>query len=404
MVFLVIRFLLPLFVLVFGGAFTYGSYVYIPEHYPVSIKLSMPQSVSTSTEKILDKHIKTPVPLRAIYMTACVASLKTWREKLLTLADETEINAIVIDVKDYTGTISIPADPLKIEGVTGKGCKVPDMKDFIDEMHSRGVYAIARVAVFQDQLYANRHPDLAIKKKSDHSVIWRDRKGLPFIDAGATPYWDYIVSIGQVAYDAGFDEINFDYIRFPTDGNMTDIYYPWSNATTSADKSFGRAKVLRSFFEYLRDAFPENSTSSPKISADFFGMTTSVYDDMSIGQVLEDAFPNFDYIAPMVYPSHYPSGFEGIQNVNAEPYKVVKLAMDKGVLRAIMASTSPSKLRPWLQDNDYPVPYSPEMVRAQMQATYDAGLDSWMLWDPSNKYTREALLGPEGELRNKIKN
>ncbi len=397
MPFLVIHFLFSVFVLAFGGAFAYGSYFYIPEHYPV--RVSTPVVSEIVKEEKASDHLKTPVPLRAIYMTACVAATKDWRARILKFINETEINAIVIDVKDYTGTISIPGDETKLPGIAGKGCKVPDMAAFIDELHAHNIYTIARIAVFQDKFYATKYPELAVKKKTDTAVVWKDRKGLPFIDAGAQPYWDYIVAIGEASYDAGFDELNFDYIRFPTDGNMSDIYYPWSNATVTADRALGKAKVVTSFFEHLRASF---ATTGPKLSADLFGMTTTNPDDLGIGQLLESAAPNFDYIAPMVYPSHYPKGFEGYEDVNKHPYEIVKISMDKAVSRLILASTTPSKLRPWLQDNDYPVPYSADMVRAQIQATYDAGLDSWMLWDPSNGYTREALFGPEAELRNKI--
>jgi hypothetical protein len=132
-----------------------------------------------------------------------------------------------------------------------------------------------------------------------------------------------------------------------------------------------------------------------KMSADLFGMVTTNSDDLGIGQILEDAFPYFDYISPMVYPSHYPSGFNGHKNVNAVPYEIVNFSMGTAQERLntfhnTVASTT-VELRPWLQDNDYPVPYTPEMVRAQIQATYDVGIDSWMLWDAGNTYTRSAL-------------
>ena len=112
---------------------------------------------------------------------------------------------------------------------------------------------------------------------------------------------------------------------------------------------------------------------------------------MNIGQVLEDALPNFDYVMPMVYPSHYPVGFNGWKDPNKVPYEIVQFSMSKAAERAVAASTTPLKLRPWLQDNDYPVPYTPEMVRAQIKATYDSGLTSWILWDAANTYTRAAL-------------
>ncbi len=131
-----------------------------------------------------------------------------------------------------------------------------------------------------------------------------------------------------------------------------------------------------------------------ELSVDFFGMTATNYDDLNIGQVLETAVPYFDYISPMVYPSHYPvnfMGYKSVAEVNAHPYEIVKFSMDSAVRRVKAVGGDPLQMRPWLQDNDYPVHYTPAMVRAQIQATYDAGLTSWMLWDAGNTYTREAL-------------
>ncbi len=181
---------------------------------------------------------------------------------------------------------------------------------------------------------------------------------------------------------------------------MQDIYYPFSESRLEEDSNFGKAKILESFFAYLYDEMKETRAV---LSVDLFGMSMTNTDDLNIGQVLEYTAPYFDYIAPMVYPSHYPSGFMGYQKVNDYPYEIVKYSMDTGVKRLEdMANStttviggrgtvSKDQLRPWLQDNDYPVHYTPEMVRTQIQATYDAGLTSWMLWDAGNTYTREAL-------------
>lgn len=382
-----------------ASALGFVSYVLIPDRFPIRLQ-ALPVVVATSTSPIptivpkVIAHLKTPVPVRAIYMTACVASLSKWRTQLAELIDETELNAVIIDVKDYTGTISIPSsDPLLI-GTSGTGCKVPDMEEFLAFLHEKGIYTIARIAVFQDPLYVKHYPEYAVKTKTDKKVIWRDRKGLPFIDVGATPYWDYIVRLGNASYDIGFDELNFDYIRFPSDGNMKDVYYEWSNATITANQVNGRSLVVNEFFKHIHAAF---ASTSVKTSADLFGMTATNYDDLSIGQILEHAAASFDFVAPMVYPSHYPKGFLGFDDVNKHPYEIVKYSMDKAVSRLVAASTTPSKLRPWLQDNNYPVVYTAAMVRAQIQATYDAGLDSWMLWDPANRYTREALLDADAE-------
>ncbi|MEK7575765.1 MAG: putative glycoside hydrolase, partial [Patescibacteria group bacterium] len=332
-------------------------------------------SVEEKKEKIfVPTHIAVPEVVKGIYMTSCVASMPSWREKLVKIADETEINSIIIDIKDYTGTISFKSDNSLLE-TGGKGCVVSDMAEFVDSLHKKNIYAIARITVFQDPYYTNKRPDMAIKKASD-KTIWKDRKGLSFIDVGAKEYWDYIVALAEESYTKiGFDELNFDYIRFPSDGDMKNIYYTFSNDREKAD-------VLKDFFSYLHDKLEGTGVI---MSADLFGMTTTNKDDLNIGQILEYAEPYFDYIAPMVYPSHYPSGFKNYKNVNAHPYEIVKFSMDEASKRLIAASSTPDKLRPWLQDFDYPVTYTADMVRKQKQAVYDAGLSSWMLWDPANK-------------------
>lgn len=329
-------------------------------------------------------HLPTPEPLRGIYMTACTASEKRLRDRTLENFDGTELNALVIDLKDYTGTISY-ADtaidmPTRASGVRG-GCLIGDLKEFLGELHDRGIYTIARITVFQDPLYASAHPELAVKSASDPSGVWRDRNGLAYVDAGAEPYWEYIVTIGKEAYAIGFDELNFDYIRYPSDGNLRDAIYSWSGGRPLHE-------VLDGFFVYLHE---ELAGSGPKLSADLFGLTTTATDDLGIGQVLEDALDNFDYVSPMVYPSHFARGYNGLANPAEHPYEVISGSMTRAVERAIAASTTPDKLRPWLQDFDLGAKYTPDMVRAQMQGTYDAGLTSWMLWNAASRYQRQAL-------------
>lgn len=361
-------------------------------------------NVSVIQEKEAVKHLETPTPLKAIYMTSCVVSTPSFRDKLVALVDETEINAIIIDIKDFTGTLSYkPKDESLIHLWEIARCGTADMKEFVAMLHDKNIYVIGRVTVFQDPQLTKTDPSVAVKFKSTGGV-WKDRKGLSFSDPGSKKVWDYHIAIARDAYELGFDEINFDYIRFPSDGPMADIYFP---------ESLNRPKpeVLESFFSYLN----ENLKSTGMIiSADLFGMTTTNTDDLNIGQVLEVALLYFDYIAPMVYPSHYPNNFNGWADPNEVPYELIKFVMDSAVKRTVATSTvvatknakliatttpplyhkevfSKSKIRPWLQDFDYPVPYSAEDVRAQIKGVYDAGLDSWMLWDPANIYTREAL-------------
>lgn len=340
-------------------------------------------------------HLKTPEPLKAIYMTACVAGTPAWRNSLKELVGRTELNAVVIDIKDFTGVVSFPNNFPKAN--IGKGCVVADMEDFISELHDSGIYVIGRISVFQDLSYTTLFPELAVKKKSDGGV-WRDHKGLAFVDVGAKPYWNYIIELSEASYAIGFDEINYDYIRYPSDGNMQDTNFSWTSASTS------KPAMLEEFFAHIHSNMKKTGAV---LSADLFGMTTTVVSDMGIGQVLERALPYFDYIAPMVYPSHYPKTWNGFANPAEHPYEVIKLAMQGGIARekafniangnfsfdANGATTTPkSKLRPWLQDFNLGATYDVAKVRAQIQATYDVGLTSWMLWSAANKYTESALL------------
>ncbi len=350
-------------------------------------------------------HQATPSPVKAIYMTACVAASPARRAQLVKLIGETELNSVVIDIKDYSGYLSfVPENPI-LKHLASSNCTAKDMKEFLAHLHKNNIYVIGRITVFQDPVLTKKRPDLAVKKKSD-GTMWKDYKGLSFTDPGSKEVWDYIIAIAQESYAIGFDELNFDYIRFPSDGPMSDIAFSWSEGRE-------KSEVLEDFFIYLAMQLKPTGAT---ISADLFGMTTTNYDDLNIGQVLEKAAPHFDYISPMVYPSHYPPRFNGWANPNEHVYDVVKFSMDSAVKRFLATTTKAAltgeeplstttkpflyrketfpiqKLRPWLQDFDYGGNYDIPEVKAQMQAVYDAGLTSWMLWAPSNVYTRGALL------------
>lgn len=345
-------------------------------------------------------HLATPPAVKALYLTQCAASSPSFRDHVLGLAATTEVNAVVVDIKDYTGTVAFPS-ATAVPG--GSGCTVGDFAALVKQMHEAGIYVIGRLTVFQDPLYTKTYPAQAVQSAST-GAPWRDRKGLSFVDVGSKPFWDYIAALAMEAYELGVDEVNFDYVRYPSDGNMADARYQNLGAS--------HAENLEQFFRYL-DAKLKAESPQLVLSADLFGMTTTNYDDLNIGQVLERALPYFDYIGPMVYPSHYPAQFNGWPNPNVRPYDIVHFSLAKAVARTVATTTSigalayerigtstpavyrkPSydknKIRPWLQDFDYPVPYTAEMVRAQIQATYDVGLNSWMMWDPRNEYTRPA--------------
>lgn len=348
------------------------------ENFFVAEKVLLPDL----SEKVT--HVETPEEVRAIYMTSWVAGTSSMRERLIEIIDETEINAVVIDIKDDTGKISfnIDKEPFKSLGSTEN--RIPNITEFIARLHEKNVYVIGRIATFQDPYLIKKWPEEAVKTKTDPDKLWRDRKGLGWFDAGSEKVWDYVTKLAEESYAIGFDEINFDYIRFPSDGNMQDIYFP---------KSEGKNKpeVLESFFKHLNEKLRQKERPIP-ISADIFGMTTTNTDDLGIGQVLEKALPYFDYICPMVYPSHYPDNWNGYTNPAEKPYEVIYDAMSKAVERAKTMGEDPDKLRPWLQDFNLGAVYTAEMVRAQIKATYDVGLDSWLIWDPKNIYTRKAFL------------
>lgn len=327
---------------------------------------------------IVATHKKTPEAVKAIYMSSWVAATKNIRERLIDSLAETEINSVVIDVKDYSGAVSMDIET-KIAGKLDG--RVKDLLEFVDYLHQKNFYVIGRISVFQDNLLSRTRSDLALKRL-DNGALWTDRKGIAWLDVSAPEVWDYTIAVAKEAHKLGFDELNFDYIRFPSDGNTTNISYPYSRLGVET-----QAEALRKFFVYLDAKLKD--LDAP-ISADVFGMVTTNTDDLGIGQVLENTIPYFDYVAPMVYPSHYPTGFLNYKNPASVPYEIVKHSMSVAVARALAQGYSPLKLRPWLQDFDLGANYTAEMIRAQKKAVYDAGLTSWMMWDPSNKYTVEA--------------
>jgi len=391
----------PLLLAVVGAIAVVAIYFGLPVLTSVSFVELAPQGTATTTPEVPElpsvAHLPTPVPMKAIYMSQCVVGTPSFRDKLVEFIDTTELNAVVIDIRDYTGKISFPTDNPVLKDMESDDCGARDMKSFIERLHEKDIYVIGRITVFQNPYYAALHPDQAVQKKS--GGVWKDRKGLAFVDVGAKPYWDTVVELGKESYAIGFDELNFDYIRFPSDGNMADADYTHSMGQP-------REVVLEEFYKYLTQAL---RPTGAVLSADLFGYVTVLKDDLGIGQVLERALPYFDFIYPMTYPSHYNNGFAGIKNVNVDVYGVIYNSLAPAVARetaatttlasfayTAIASTSPQlytkpvykgKIVPWLQDFDYPVEYTPAMVAAQIKAAQDAGIDSYIFWDAGNKYS-----------------
>lgn len=339
---------------------------------------SIPSAASTTSVKVVT-HVKTPKEVKAIYMSSWVAGTPSVREKLFKLIDDTELNAVIIDVKDNTGVLSWDG-------------RIRDLDTLIEDLHKKNIYVIARIAAFQDPAYVKLYPEQAVTNVNTGG-IWKDRKGEPWVDTGSKDMWKYLVDIGKETYARGFDELNYDYIRFPTDGDLKAMRYPISGERGLNNK----AEIVGEFYKYLHDNF---SPLGIPISGDLFGIiNVNDVEIKTLGQDLRVALQYFDYVAPMVYPSHFYKGTAGYDNPAAHPGPIItysmggaiKLAEETASSTGIATSTLIAKLRPWYQDFDMGATYTAEMVRAQITAGEKLGIKSWMLWDPANKYTPAAL-------------
>jgi len=341
-----------------------------------------------------------PQIIKATYMTSWSAGTESRIQYFLDLVKVTEINAVVIDIKDYSGLVAYDINLPEIERYKAKEIRIKNINSLIKRLHDENIYVIARATVFQDPILAKARPDLAVKRKltttssTDQYPTWYDKKGLAWTDPSSKEVWDYNIAIAKDAANRGFDEINFDYIRFPSDGDTSSMYFSFW------DKKYPKTEILKNFYSYLRE-----SLSGIKISADIFGLVAIQTGDIGVGQILENVYESFDFVCPMVYPSHYYSGTLGYKNPADHPYEIVKYSIDKAIARLITLEKSTdlssatstkinSKLRPWLQDFDLGADYTPEMVKAQIQATSDSLGDKYsgyMMWNPSNVYTKTAL-------------
>lgn len=359
----------------------FGTEVYSKSYEVIATSTEVRATSSTqsiATQKVT--HIKTPEHVKAIYMSSWVAGTPSIRARLIKLIDSTELNAVVIDVKDNTGLLSWNG-------------RIHDVEDLITELHEKNIYVIARIAAFQDPLYVKLHPEQAVVNIHTGG-IWYDHKGIPWVDTGSHLMWEYLADVGKEAYERGFDELNFDYIRFPTDGNLKAMRYPISGDRGLTDKR----GIVKEFYAFLHDTF---SPLKIPISGDLFGIiATNANETKTLGQDLGDALTSFDYVALMVYPSHFYAGTAGYENPAAHPGEIITystlgaLAIAKATASSTSQATSTmiAKLRPWYQDFDMGAVYTKEMVRAQIESGYRLGIHSWMLWDPANKYTLSALL------------
>ncbi len=354
------------------------------------------RAVEGPGEAAPDTHLPTPAVVKGIYVSAFGAGDRRLMGGLIDLVDRTELNAMVIDIKEGRGELAFRPKSAALQPYAAAKPALGDLPTFLKPLKEKKIYTIARDFVFQDPTFAERMTQWAVQRQS--GGIWRDRKGIPWLDAGCAEVWKYNVAVAQEAYDAGFDEIQFDYIRFPTDGDLKSMVFPCFPDSKEKWQQMGE------FFSYLDHEL--RVRRKIPISVDLFGLTMDQADyDLGIGQRLRDALPHFDFISPMTYPSHYASGFEGFVNPADHPYEVVRKSMSDGQRfraglqtattdGAASASAKLGAFRPWLQAFDLGAVYDRSKIQAQISAAMENGASGWLLWNASNRYSA-ATLEPE---------
>ncbi|MFA4942408.1 MAG: putative glycoside hydrolase [Patescibacteria group bacterium] len=319
--------------------------------------------------------------IRGIYLTAYSAGNPNKVDKVISEIKGTAINAVIIDIKDYSGYLSYDSDIAMVNELGLEQIKIKNISEVISKFKQNDIYVIARIAVFQDPALATKRPSWAVQNKNT-GTIWKDNKGLSWLDPANSAVWKYHAEIAKEAIKLGFDEINLDYIRFPSDGAISAMSFPsWKNNGT-------KAEVIKRFFAFFAK---ELSGEPAYTSADLFGLTTTIKNDMNIGQLLENAAPYFDYLCPMVYPSHYPNGYLGYKNPADHPYEIIFKAITSANERLASSTPVRAKIRPWIQDFDLGASYTAEMIKLEIKANKDAKGFGYLVWDPRNVYTWEAF-------------
>ncbi|GAB4526986.1 MAG: hypothetical protein Kow0063_01820 [Anaerolineae bacterium] len=368
-----------------------------------------------------------PAPIKAIYASYWAVRHAGLRAHVLTLLQETGLNALVIDIKNEEGllydTFTTPTvagataeaalvtpliqvdifPPPGVEYVSGLAPfreemlaaaaastayeQITDLKTLMAWLKEGGYYTIARLAAFRDNRLVEERPDLAIKD-SRTGEPWRDAGGVGWADPFRSETWVYNATIAAETARWGFDEIQYDFIRFPAGEGVEFARYARENTPAN------RQAALNGLLSLTRERLRE---SGARLAVDFFGLTCWVNQDTGVGQVIESVAPHIDVLCPMLYPSTFGSGLPGhpeYANAIAFPYQVVNLSTARAVERLKQANPA-AVVRPWLQDfPDYQFDgrtYTPEEIRAQMRGALDAGAEGWILFDPRVKYTREAL-------------
>jgi hypothetical protein len=328
-----------------------------------------------------------PEHVRALYLNAWAAGSRKRMDTLIAIARRTEINAFVIDIKDASGFMSHRTDVALAGEIGANGQpRIRDLRGLLRRLQAEEIYPIARIVIVRDPVLAAGRPGLTVQ--SDSGDPWQDDKGIVWMNIAQRGVWEYNVELAEEVARMGFPEIQWDYVRFPDAPRavMASARFPGLEGA--------KADAVRAFLDYAGDRF-DSLDLDVTHTADVFGITTST-PDVGIGQVWERFIDQVDVALPMVYPSHYYRGSFGYQRPNAYPYEVVRRALDRALERS-KAVAGAGRVRPYLQDFSLgPPAYGAPEVRAQIQATYDAGIEEWVLWNAGSRYTEAALRPDDG--------
>ena len=320
-----------------------------------------------------------PFAPKALYLSFFGIGDRNLRESAIKLMQETDLNTLVIDVKGDRGMIPYRSSiSLAAEVGAQRVTTVREMANLMKSLKEKGIYTIARIVVFKDNLLALARPDWAVKTQSGE--IWRDREHLSWVDPFNKEVWNYNISIAMEAAQYGFDEIQFDYVRFP---DASGLRFSMDNTEEN------RVKAVSGFLaEARRRLVPFNVF----LSADIFGYVCWNLNDTNIGQRLEDLAPHVDYLCPMLYPSGFQFGIPGYRIPVANPYEIVYLSLKRAQERSKLP---PQRFRPWLQAfRDYAFDnreFKDKEITSQVKAADGFGSGGWMFWNPRNNYSSGGL-------------
>lgn len=332
-----------------------------------------------------------PEAVKGLYVSGPVAG-DPYMDKIIDLIDRTELNAVVIDVKNDEGDLTYrPAEGSTAREIGAYVRYISDLPALVAKLKEHGIYTIARVVAFKDPILAEAKPELMLKKTDGTGVAESGK--LYWVNPFEQGVREYLIEVALAAADAGFDEIQMDYVRFPSGKGTGDL------DLGPAAEGKERTDAITEFLEELGLALKEKGVW---LSADVFGVViTNRSDGSFLGQDYTRMGGTVDFICPMIYPSHYVAGAFDLDVPDAHPYETILAALNASQQRlAGVDEEERAGVRPWLQAFTATwvkghIPYGGDEIRAQIQATYDAGYTEWILWNAQNNYTDAGLLPAE---------